>query len=95
MALTAEKKLINFQSEKSLVEEAKEVLASQNMTMTQALNLFLKNIVVTGEIGLKSEEKLEKERLFAELQAEVMKNVAEMNAGNYLSLDEMETKLFG
>ncbi|HEM3926243.1 TPA: hypothetical protein U1V57_001991, partial [Streptococcus suis] len=84
MALTAEKKLINFQSEKSLVEEAKEVLASQNMTMTQALNLFLKNIVVTGEIGLKSEEELEKERLFAELQAEVMKNVAEMNAGNYL-----------
>ncbi len=60
MALTAEKKLINFQSEKSLVEEAKEVLASQNMTMTQALNLFLKNIVVTGEIGLKSEEELEK-----------------------------------
>ncbi|MGQ7458488.1 hypothetical protein ACTGU6_11265, partial [Streptococcus suis] len=58
MALTAEKKLINFQSEKSLVEEAKEVLASQNMTMTQALNLFLKNIVVTGEIGLKSEEEL-------------------------------------
>lgn len=95
MALTAEKKLINFQSEKSLVEEAKEVLASQNMTMTQALNLFLKNIVVTGEIGLKSEEELEKERLFAELQAEVMKNVAEMNVGNYLSLDEMETKLFG
>ncbi|HEM4694595.1 MULTISPECIES: type II toxin-antitoxin system RelB/ParD family antitoxin [Streptococcus] len=94
MSLTAEKKLINFQSEKSLVEEAKEVLASQNMTMPQALNLFLKNIVVTGEIGLKSEE-LEKERLFAELQAEVMKNVAEMNAGNYLSLDEMETKLFG
>ncbi|MFX3770184.1 hypothetical protein ACJBSE_10490, partial [Streptococcus suis] len=81
----AEKKLINFQSEKSLVEEAKEVLASKNMTMTQALNLFLKNIVVTGEIGLKSEEELEKERLFVELQAEVMKNVAEMNAGNYLS----------
>ncbi|MDW8725625.1 hypothetical protein Q7W11_01270 [Streptococcus suis] len=95
MALIAEKKLINFQSEKSLVEEAKVVLASQNMTMTQALNLFLKNIVVTGEIGLKSEEELEKERLFAELQAEVMKNVAEMNAGNYLSLDETETKLFG
>ncbi|WP_170243051.1 type II toxin-antitoxin system RelB/ParD family antitoxin [Streptococcus suis] len=95
MVLTVEKKLVNFQSDKLLVEEAKEVLASQNMTMTQALNLFLKNLVVTKKVELKSEDELENERLFNELQEEVLKNVAEMNAGKYLSLEEVEAKLLG
>lgn len=95
MSLTATKKLVNFQADRNIADEAKDVLESQNWTMSQALNLFLKNIVVTKKVDLLSEEELEKERLFKELQAEVLKNVEEMNAGNYLTLDELEEKLFG
>ncbi|WP_170243054.1 type II toxin-antitoxin system RelB/ParD family antitoxin [Streptococcus suis] len=93
MVLTVEKKLVNFQSDKLLVEEAKEILASQNMTMTQALNLFLKNLVVTKKVELKSEDELEKEQLFKQLQAEIQKSMDDIKAGNYLTPEEVAAEL--
>ncbi|WP_170243049.1 type II toxin-antitoxin system RelB/ParD family antitoxin [Streptococcus suis] len=93
MVLTVEKKLVNFQSDKLLVEEAKEVLASQNMTMTQALNLFLKNLVVTKKVELKSEDELEKEQLFKQLQAEIQKSMDDIKAGNFYTEEEVRKAL--
>lgn len=96
MTILAEKtKIVNFRAEPTLAEEAKVIAAEHGTSLGKILQLFLKNMVATGKVDLLSEEELEKERLFKDLQAEVMKNVNEMNAGNYMSLDELEEKLFG
>lgn len=93
MTMIGDKIVINFEADKLLVEEAKEVLASQNMTMTQALNLFLKNLVVTKKVELKSEDELEKEQLFKQLQAEIQKSMDDIKAGNYLTPEEVAAEL--
>ncbi|MFA9414085.1 hypothetical protein ACERC8_05615 [Streptococcus sp. E29BA] len=96
MGQVAEKtKIVNFRVEPSLVEEARAVVEGQGSSLGKVLKLFLKNIAVTGQVDLLSEEELERERLFRELQEEVQKNVADMSAGNYLTLDELEEQLFG
>lgn len=74
MEVTIEKtKIVNFRSKPSLVEEAKEVIEGQSLTMAKALQLFLKNVVATKRINLLTEEELEKEKLFLELQQEIKK----------------------
>lgn len=93
MAVTADKnKMVNFRVEPSLAEEAKAVIEEQGYTMTRAFQLFLKNVVATKKLGLLTEEELEKERLFLELQQEIKENQAAIEAGQGVSIESLRSK---
>ena len=88
-----EKKLINFQTNSDLIEKARIVFKREHMTTSQALNLFLKNVVIQNEIPLLTEEELEKEKIFQQLQAEVQKSINDIQSGNYFTEEEMRKEL--
>ena len=69
-----------------------EVLKEKNLSLSSALRLFLKNVAVTNEVDLLSEEELEKEYLFRQLQAEVQESYAKIEAGNYLTDEDVVTR---
>lgn len=88
MSTAKKNRAVTFQASKELVAEAMEVLSAKNLTLSYALRLFLQNIVVTHEIGLLSEEELERERLFKQLQSEVKQSIDDYEAGKGISLEE-------
>lgn len=64
------------------------------MTLSHALRLFLQNVVVTNEIDLLSEEELEKEMLFRQLQTEIKQSIDDYEAGvNTYSAEEVRKRL--
>lgn len=63
--------------------------------MASAFNLFLKNVAVTGKIDLLSEEELEKEQAFQEIQAAVKKGIDDYEAGINFVTDEELRERFG
>lgn len=74
--------------------KAEQVFKSNNLNMSKAINLFLKNVAVTGEVVLLNEEQLEKEILFQQLQGEVKQAIDDYEAGvNTLSADEVRKRL--
>ncbi len=81
--LAPDKKIVNFQADRELAEEAKTILEQQNTTMSKAFNLFLKNIVVTKKLNLLTEDELENEQLFKQLQAEVQSSYASFEKGDF------------
>lgn len=58
--------------------------------MSKSFNLFLETIVATEQIPVMTEDELLKERLFRQLKAEVAESVAEYQAGNMISLEEVK-----
>lgn len=94
MSITVDKsKIVNFRTDTQLANQAKKIIEDQGFTMSQAFNLFLKNIVVTKDLGLLSEEELEKQELFKKLQAEVQDSFREMEAGHYYTEKELRDYL--
>ena len=92
MAIANSNKIVTFQANRELVNDAMEVLKEQNLSLSSALRLFLKNVAVTNEVDLLSEEELEKEYLFRQLQAEVQKSYDKIEAGNYLTDEDVVTR---
>ncbi|HEN7405674.1 hypothetical protein IR123_02000 [Streptococcus sp. 19428wC2_LYSM12] len=88
--VTVEKnRAVTFQANKELVSEAMTVLNKKNLTLSSALRLFLQNVVVTNEVDLLNEEELEKEQLFKKLQAEIKDSIANYEAGNFYTEEEV------
>ena len=75
-----------------LFNRAKVVLEKNNYSVASALTLFLKNVAETEKVDLLSEEDLEKERLFQNLQKEVRESIANYEAGNALEEDEVRAR---
>ena len=92
MAIANSNKIVTFQANRELVNDAMEVLKEQNLSLSSALRLFLKNVAVTNEVDLLSEEELEKESLFRQLQAEVQESYAKIEAENYLTDEDVVTR---
>ena len=92
MAIANSNKIVTFQANRELVNDAMEVLKEQNLSLSSALRLFLKNVVVTNEVDLLSEEELEKEYLFRQLQAEVQESYSKIEDGNYLTDEDVVTR---
>ena len=92
MAIANSNKIVTFQANRELVNDAMEVLKEKNLSLSSALRLFLKNVAVTNEVDLLSEEELEKENLFRQLQAEVQESYAKIEAGNYLTDEDVVTR---
>ena len=93
MATLTRDRQYNFRVNAEMLEQAKSVLESNDITVSDALNLFLKNVAVTQQVELKTEDELEKEQLFKQLQAEVQKSIDEMNAGNFFTEEEARAAL--
>lgn len=92
--VTVEKnRAVTFQANKELVSEAMTVLNKKNLTLSSALRLFLQNVVVTNEVDLLNEEELEKEQLFKKLQAEIKDSIANYEAGNFYTEEEVRERL--
>ena len=92
MVIANSNKIVTFQANRELVNDAMEVLKEQNLSLSSALRLFLKNVAVTNEVDLLSEEELEKEYLFRQLQAKVQESYAKIEAGNYLTDEDVVTR---
>ena len=92
MAIANSNKIVTFQANRELVNDAMEVLKEQNLSLSSALRLFLKNVAVTNGVDLLSEEELEKEYLFRQLQVEVQESYAKIEAGNYLTDEDVVTR---
>lgn len=60
--------------------------------MSKALDLFVKQVAITGKINLMSEEELEKERLFRQLQTEVNESIAEYKTGKYYTEEDLNER---
>ena len=82
-------KMVNFPADRILADKAKELLKKQNLSQTEVFNLFLKNIVVTGKVDLLSEEELENQRLFSQLQKEVEESIKEVQSGIYYTDEDL------
>ncbi|MGV3243116.1 type II toxin-antitoxin system RelB/ParD family antitoxin [Streptococcus suis] len=93
MATLTRDRQYNFRVNAELLEQAKSVFEEKDITVSDALNLFLKNVAVTQQVELKTEDELEKEQLFKQLQAEVQKSIDEMNAGNFYTEEEARAAL--
>ena len=88
MTIANSSKIVTFQANRELVNDAMEVLKEKNLSLSSALRLFLKNVAVTNEVDLLSEEELEKEYLFRQLQ----ESYAKIEAGNYLTDEDVVTR---
>ena len=77
---------------KELLEQAKVNSKQQGTTLSQALDLFVKQVAITGKINLMSEEELEKERLFRQLQTEVNESIAEYKTEKYYTEEDLNER---
>ncbi|MBY4966908.1 toxin-antitoxin system antitoxin subunit [Streptococcus suis] len=83
---------VNFKTDSRLLEKAKEVFAMNQLDLTAGFNLFLQNIAVKNELPILTEEELEREELFLQLQKEIQENQQVIEAGQGISLERVKEK---
>lgn len=83
---------VNFKTDSRLLEKAKEVFAINQLDLTAGFNLFLQNIAVKNELPILTEEELEREELFLQLQKEIQENQQAIEAGQGISLESVKEK---
>ncbi|MFI3100805.1 toxin-antitoxin system antitoxin subunit [Streptococcus suis] len=83
---------VNFKTDSRLLEKAKEVFAVNQLDLTAGFNLFLQNIAVKNELPILTEEELEREELFLQLQKEIQENQQVIEAGQGISLESVKEK---
>ena len=83
---------VNFKTDSKLLEKAKEVFAMNQLDLTAGFNLFLQNIAVKNELPILTEEELEREELFLQLQKEIQENQQAIEAGQGISLESVKEK---
>ena len=83
---------VNFKTDSRLLEKAKEIFAMNQLDLTAGFNLFLQNIAVKNELPILTEEELEREELFLQLQKEIQENQQAIEAGQGISLESVKDK---
>ncbi|MCQ9226290.1 type II toxin-antitoxin system RelB/ParD family antitoxin [Streptococcus suis] len=83
---------VNFKTDSRLLEKAKEIFAMNQLDLTAGFNLFLQNIAVKNELPILTEEELEREELFLQLQKEIQENQQAIEAGHGISLESVKEK---
>ena len=86
-------KSVAFKMDSSTLDSASEVLKKNGYSLTKGLTLFLKNTAITQTVDLPSEEELEKEAIFNQLQAEIKEGIDSYERGEGKSLAEVRNKL--
>ena len=63
-------KQYNFKINELAMEQARAIIKEKGMTMTDAITLFIEQIVLEQDLPIKTAEDLHREQLIEELQAQ-------------------------
>ena len=91
MAITLSKQY-NFKLNETTMEQARKIIKEKGMTMTDAISLFVEQIVLEQDLPIKTAEDLHREQLIEELQAQSERALREYEAGKGTSLDDMRLR---
>lgn len=91
MAITLSKQY-NFKLNEATMEQARKIIKEKGMTMTDAISLFVEQIVLEQDLPIKTAEDLHREQLIEELQAQSERVLREYEAGEGTSLDDMRVR---
>lgn len=91
MAITLSKQY-NFKLNEATMEQARKIIKEKGMTMTDAISLFVEQIVLEQDLPIKTAEDLHREQLIEELQAQSERALREYEAGERTSLDDMRVR---
>ena len=85
-------KQYNFKINELAMEQARAIIKEKGMTMTDAITLFIEQIVLEQDLPIKTAEDLHREQLIEELQAQSERALKEYEAGKGTSLDIMKAR---
>ena len=85
-------KQYNFKINEVTMEQARAIIKEKGMTMTDAISLFVEQIVLEQDLPIKTAEDLHREQLIEELQAQSERALREYEAGEGTSLDDMRVR---
>ena len=85
-------KQYNFKINEVTMEQARSIIKEKGMTMTEAISLFVEQIVLEQDLPIKTVEELHREQLIEELQAQSERALREYEAGEGTSLDDMRVR---
>lgn len=85
-------KVYNFRVNAQLFNQAKAILEENNITVSDALNLFVQQIVQEKGLPIKTAEQLKAEAFLGELKNELDKGYQDIIEGNLYDADEVFTK---
>lgn len=85
-------RVYNFRVNTQLFEEAKTILESQNISLSDALNLFVEQIVLEKGLPIKTADQLKAEIFLGELKAELDKGYQDIIEGRLYDTDEVFSK---
>ena len=91
MAITLSKQY-NFKLNEATMEQAQKIIKEKGMTMTDAISLFVEQIVLEQDLPIKTAEDLHREQLIEELQAQSERALREYEAGEGTSLYDMRVR---
>ena len=91
MAITLSKQY-NFKLNEATMEQARNIIKEKGMTMTDAISLFIEQIVLEQDLPIKTAEDLRREQLIEELQAQSERALREYEAGEGTSLNDMRVR---
>lgn len=91
MAITLSKQY-NFKLNEATMEQARKIIKEKGMTMTDAISLFVEQIVLEQDLSIKTAEDLHREQLIEELQAQSERALREYEAGEGTFLDDMRVR---
>ena len=74
------------------MEQARAIIKEKGMTMTDAISLFVEQIVLEKDLPIKTDEDLHREQLIEELQDQSERALREYEAGEGTSLNDMRVR---
>ncbi|KXU14589.1 DNA-damage-inducible protein J [Streptococcus oralis] len=92
MATLARDRQFNFRVNADMLNGAKEVLEKKGLTLSDALNLFLEQVVAKQELPIQTEDEMRAEAFLAELTAELDKGYQDVLAGRTTPAREVFAK---
>ena len=85
-------KQYNFKINETAMEQARAIIKEKGMTMTDAISLFVEQIVLEQDFPIKTAKDLHREQLIEELQVQSERALREYEAGEGTSLDNMRVR---
>ncbi|AJD71578.1 TPA: type II toxin-antitoxin system RelB/DinJ family antitoxin [Streptococcus pneumoniae] len=89
MSTLTRDRVYNFRVNTQLFEEAKTILESKNISLSDALNLFVEQIVLEKGLPIKTADQLKAEVFLGELKAELDKGYQDIIEGRLYDADEV------
>lgn len=89
MSTLTRDRVYNFRVNNQLFEEAKNILESKNISLSDALNLFVEQIVLEKGLPIKTADQLKAEVFLGELKAELDKGYQDIIEGRLYDADEV------